>query len=84
MGRYVSFFVLIFLIPIKEVWASPTPNIIEPNRISVERNRYNETVKEFNSKIRKFPTSMVARLMGVEKRDYFEAQSGSDQAPNDE
>ena len=52
------------------------------NRISVERNRYNETVKEFNSKIRKFPTSMVARLMEVEKRDYFEAQSGSDQAPN--
>ena len=52
------------------------------NRISVERNRYNESVKMFNSKIRKFPTSVVARLMGVEKRDYFEAQSGPEQAPN--
>lgn len=52
------------------------------NRISVERNRYNESVKMFNSKIRKFPTSVVARLMGVEKRDYFEAQSGAEQAPN--
>ena len=52
------------------------------NRIATERNRYNESVQTFNAKIRKFPTSFIASIMGVEKRDYFEAQAGTDQAPS--
>lgn len=52
------------------------------NRIATERNRYNESVQTFNAKIRKFPTSFIASIMGVEKRDYFEAQAGADQAPS--
>ena len=38
------------------------------NRIATERNRYNESVQAFIIKIRKFPTSFIASIMGVEKR----------------
>ncbi len=39
------------------------------NRISVERNKFNEAARQFNSKIRRFP----GMLFGFEKRAYFEA-----------
>jgi len=42
------------------------------NRIAVARTRYNKSVKEYNSAIRKFPGSMFAPDMGLEKREYFE------------
>lgn len=51
------------------------------NRIAVERRRYNDVVKEFNSSIRRFPTSVVAGMMGLQKRDYFEAEKGAAAAP---
>lgn len=51
------------------------------NRIATERSRYNDMVKTFNSKIRKFPTSLMASMMGIEKREYFEAQQGAETAP---
>lgn len=51
------------------------------NRISVERNRYNDTVKQFNSSVRTFPGVFIARLAGFEKKGYFEAAEGSDVAP---
>ena len=51
------------------------------NRIAVERRRYNEVVKEFNSSIRRFPTSVVAGMMGLQKREYFEAEKGAAAAP---
>ena len=51
------------------------------NRISVERKRFNDTAKEFNTKIRKFPTNIVAGMFGFEKRPYFEAEEGPNKAP---
>ena len=51
------------------------------NRIKVERDRYNEAVKEFNIKIRRFPTTILASLFGFEKRSMFEAQEGAEVAP---
>lgn len=51
------------------------------NRISVERKRFNNTAKEFNTKIRKFPTNIVAGMFGFEKRPYFEAEEGANKAP---
>ncbi len=51
------------------------------NRISVERKRFNDTAKEFNTKIRKFPTNIVAGMFGFEKRPYFEAEEGANKAP---
>ncbi len=51
------------------------------NRISVERRRYNEIVKKLNANIRRFPMNIVAGMMGLEKRGYFEAEPGAASAP---
>jgi LemA protein len=51
------------------------------NRIAVERNRYNRAAQEYNTAIRQFPASLLAGLLDFEKKAYFEAQEGADQAP---
>ena len=51
------------------------------NRISVERRNFNEVVGSYNTYIRKFPQNIVASIFGFEKRAYFEAEAGSEQAP---
>lgn len=51
------------------------------NRISVERMNYNETVKNYNTKLRTFPTNIIAGLFGFEKANLFEATEGSEVAP---
>lgn len=52
------------------------------NRISVERRRYNEAVRNYNTAIKRFPGVMVASLTGFEKRDaYFEAAEEAETAP---
>lgn len=51
------------------------------NRISTERTRFNEVAKNFNTEIRKFPGNIVAGFAGMEKKPYFEAEKGSDEAP---
>lgn len=51
------------------------------NRINVERNRYNDSAKGFNAKIRRFPTNLVAGIAGAEQFGYFEAQAGAENAP---
>lgn len=51
------------------------------NRIAVERNRFNESARTFNTKIRKFPMSIIASLGGFEAKPYFEANEGAEAAP---
>lgn len=51
------------------------------NRIAVERRRFNEVAQSYNSYIRKFPQVIYAGWFGFENKDYFEAQQGSDRAP---
>ena len=51
------------------------------NRITVERMRYNETAKEFNTVIRRFPTVFLARLMGFSEKAYFKAEAGAQEVP---
>lgn len=51
------------------------------NRISVERRKFNEIARAYNTSIRRFPKNIVAGLFGFEKRPYFEAQEGSEKAP---
>ena len=51
------------------------------NRISVERQRYNESVQAYNTAIRRFPTALVARLAGFAARAPFAAAAGAAQAP---
>jgi LemA protein len=51
------------------------------NRIKIERDRFNVSVKNFNATIRKFPKTIIASSFGFEKKGYFEADAGSEQAP---
>jgi LemA protein len=51
------------------------------NRITVERQRFNETVQGYNTRIRHFPTNIFAGMFGFEKKLYFEAQEGAEVAP---
>ncbi|HLO90274.1 MAG: LemA family protein [Chloroflexota bacterium] len=51
------------------------------NRITVERRNFNETAQNYNVQIRRFPTNIMARLFGFEKKAYFEAEQGAEKAP---
>ena len=52
------------------------------NRITVERQKFNQSAQAFNTYIRLFPQSMVASMRNFEKKAYFEAEKGSEKAPN--
>ena len=51
------------------------------NRINVARTNFNNAAKNFNTAIRRFPKNILAGLFGFEKRAYFEAAEGAEQAP---
>lgn len=51
------------------------------NRIAVERRKFNQTTQSYNAYIRKFPRVIYAGWFGFEKKTYFEAQQGAEQAP---
>ena len=51
------------------------------NRISVERSRFNETVRVYNLKTKRFPSSIVAAIFGFDEKAYFEATQGAEKAP---
>ena len=51
------------------------------NRIAVERRRFNEVTQTYNAYIRKFPQTIYSGWFGFEKKDYFEAEQGAEQAP---
>jgi len=52
------------------------------NRISVERRRFNETVQNYNTEIRSFPTLIVAKIFGFKDKEYFKSVAGSEKAPD--
>lgn len=51
------------------------------NRIAVERKRYNEAVRDFNTLIRQFPTNLVAGFAGASPKVPFAADAGASTAP---
>lgn len=51
------------------------------NRITVERQKFNEVTQQYNSKIRTFPNNITSGMFGFEKKGYFQAEAGSDKAP---
>ena len=51
------------------------------NRIATERMKFNDTAREYNTNIRKFPNNIVASLFDFEPKGYFEAKEGADVAP---
>ncbi|MGI6621279.1 MAG: LemA family protein [Bacillota bacterium] len=51
-------------------------------RIAVERLRFNEQVRVYNTRIKQFPAVVIARLMGFGPRTYFEMAEGAEEAPS--
>jgi len=51
------------------------------NRIAVERRRFNEVARNFNTLIRVFPKNLIARWMGLQRKSYFAADEGARVAP---
>ena len=51
------------------------------NRITVERMRFNQAARDFNTKLRSFPTNFLAGMFGFSKKAYFQAEAGSEKAP---
>ncbi|HLW06802.1 MAG TPA: LemA family protein [Marinilabiliaceae bacterium] len=51
------------------------------NRITVERMKFNETTRSYNTYIAKFPKNIIAGMFSFEKKPYFEASVGASEAP---
>jgi len=51
------------------------------NRITVERGRFNERAQEYNTALLRFPTNLIGRVFGFREKAYFQAQPGSERAP---
>ena len=51
------------------------------NRITVARQLFNESARNYNTKIRRFPNNILAGMCGFEKKPYFEAEEGASKAP---
>lgn len=51
------------------------------NRVSVERKRFNDLVRDYNTTIKRFPTNIIAGMFNFEARAFFEAVETAEQAP---
>ena len=51
------------------------------NRINVSRQRYNDTVNDYNKSRRSFPAVIFASMFGFGEKGYFKAEAGSEKAP---
>jgi LemA protein len=51
------------------------------NRIAVARRDFNEAVQAYDTKIRSFPTNIMANLTGFAQKGYFQSEAGSENAP---
>lgn len=52
------------------------------NRISVERRRFNEAARSYNTYVNQFPQKLYANLFDFDEKAYFEADEGAEEAPN--
>lgn len=51
------------------------------NRIATERQRYTEAVRDYNTAIKKFPTTIYAGWFGFDAKPQFKAEAGAEKAP---
>ena len=51
------------------------------NRITVERQKFNEVAQEYNTNLRSFPTNIIASLFHFDKKGYFKSAEGAEVAP---
>ena len=52
------------------------------NRITKAVTDFNDAAKEYNTKVRKFPTSIFAGIFGFKTKPHFKAKEGAENAPN--
>jgi LemA protein len=51
------------------------------NRITVERQKFNDVTQSYNSKVRSFPNNLTAGMFGFKKKGYFQAEAGANKTP---
>lgn len=51
------------------------------NKVAVERQRYNDAIKDINIAVQRFPTNVVAGIFGFKQREYFQSAAGSETVP---
>ncbi|MEH0007460.1 MAG: LemA family protein [Flavobacteriales bacterium] len=51
------------------------------NRIKVERDRFNDSVKGFNTLVKTFPNKLLAGIFGFQEKGYFQSDVGAQKAP---
>ncbi len=51
------------------------------NRIATERKKFNDTAREYNTYIKKFPNNITASIFSFDSKPYFKADEGSEKAP---
>ncbi|MBN2243836.1 MAG: LemA family protein [Acidobacteria bacterium] len=51
------------------------------NRIAVERMRFNQVAQTYNTTVMQFPNNIFARIFGFQKKEYFQSEPGSEEAP---
>jgi LemA protein len=52
------------------------------NRINIARQDYNKAIEDYNLKVRRFPTNILARLIGFAEKPYFKAAEGTEKVPD--
>ena len=52
------------------------------NSIANARREFNETARDYNTMVRRFPGNIIAGMFGFDKKPYFEASEGADKAPD--
>ena len=51
------------------------------NRIAVARKDYNNAVRAFNVKTKRFPSNIIASMFDYQQKAYFESKAGAEEAP---
>lgn len=51
------------------------------NRISVERTRFNDMIRDYNVAVKRFPKNIIAGMLGFSERAYFESAEGAETVP---
>ena len=52
------------------------------NAIANARREFNETARDYNTTVRRFPGNIIAGMFGFDTKPYFEASEGAEKAPD--
>ena len=57
-------------------------HVVGAYAIANARREFNETARDYNTTVRRFPGNIIAGMFGFDKKPYFEASEGADKAPD--